>query len=86
MQTAIIWNEIDNLRYAKSDGDLSKFNDIYCNSCEPDDFDPSNGLYDDLSKELGKASENFEFIMLDDFVLLIRQDAECKVIVCGFFQ
>lgn len=84
MQTAIICNEIDSLRYAKSDDDLSKFNGIYCNSCEPDGFDLSNGSHDDLTDELAEMSENFEFITLDDFVLLIRQDTECKVIECGF--
>ena len=84
MQTAIIWNEIDSLRCAKSDDDLSKFNGIYCNSREPNDFYSSNGSHEELTDELAKISENFEFITLDDFVLLIRQDTECKVIECGF--
>jgi hypothetical protein len=84
MKTAVIWNEIEELKYAVIGGDLSKFQGVYCNSSQPEDFDESNGLYDDLSEELAEVSENFEFVTIDKFASVIREGADCKVIECGF--
>jgi len=47
MKTALIWNEIESLRYAIVEGDMSRFHDVYINSMKSDEM-----LQDELCKTI----------------------------------
>ena len=81
MKTAIIWNEIESLKYAVIDGDLRKYHGIYGNMVEPEGFQPK-GEFEDLSFQMSDDFEEIEFCTLDVFAEAIREGA--YVIECGF--
>jgi len=80
MKTAIIFNEMEEIKYYVLDGDFTKFHGIYINSMDADEelVDKlASTFYDDKTGE-----ELKEPIALSEFVAAIRDGAE--VIEIGF--
>lgn len=81
MKTAIIWNEIDSLKYAVIDGDFRRYQGIYINMIEPDDFQPK-GKFEELGLQMDEDFQYIKFCSIEDFAQAIRDGA--YVIECGF--
>ena len=81
MKTAIIWNEIDSLKYAVIDGDFRKYQGIYVNMIEPDDFH-TKGKFEELGELMSADFDGMEFCSIGAFAQAIRDGA--YVIECGF--
>jgi hypothetical protein len=78
MKTAVIWNELEQLRYVVIDGDWNRFQGVYINSVEEQD------LQDELVKLVydGSGKELLPFVTIDVFAEAIREGA--AVVECGF--
>lgn len=80
MKTAIIWNEIDKIRYTVIDGDYRKFNGMYINAID-NDLHMEEELSDLLYTKDGELLR--DFITIESFADAIRDGA--FLIECGFF-
>lgn len=79
MKSAIIWNEIETLRYAVVEGDWREFEGVYINACDSDQdvVDRLSALvYDETYKEA------LNFCTIDVFAEAIRNGA--VAVECGF--
>lgn len=57
MKTAVIWNEINYIRYTILDGDFRKFHDVYINSVDSDE-QLMNELNSEFYTESGEYKKN----------------------------
>jgi hypothetical protein len=78
MKTAVIWNEIEELKYAVIDGDLSKYHDLYINSIVDQDKEE---LLDELIELQGNWDDSI-FCSIEQFRQAIVDGA--KLVECGF--
>lgn len=78
-KSAVIWNEIEDLRYLVLDGDLSKFEGVYINSTNSDE-ELQRQLNDTIYNEEGL--HRFKFVTLNEFAEAIRAGA--VAVECGF--
>lgn len=79
MKTAIIWNEIEQIKYTVLDGDYRKYHMVYINSTDSDE-QLINELDSIFFTETGVCKVNF--ISIDQFADSIRNGA--FLIECGF--
>lgn len=82
MKTAVIWNEIEQIKYFVVDGDFRKYQGVYVNMIEPEGFLPK-GKFEDIADQMIIDFEDNEFRSIEEFSKAIRDGA--YVIECGFF-
>jgi len=75
IKTAVIYNEVEELKYLVVDGDWTRFQGIYINSSEDTD-ELSELIYDEYGRY------RVEFTDLQGFAAAIRDGA--LVVQCGF--
>ena len=79
MKSAIIWNEIETLRYAVVEGDWREFEGVYINACDSDQDKVDRLLalvYDETYRQ------TLNFCTIDVFAEAIRNGA--VAVECGF--
>lgn len=81
MKTAVIWNEIETLRYAVMSGDYRKYHGVYANMLEPDGFQPK-GEFENLADQMLEDFSEMIFCSITEFAEAIRDGAH--VVECGF--
>jgi len=79
MQSAVIWNEIERLRFAVVEGDWSPFQGVYINDSSAD-----NKVLDQLSSLVygEEGQEIIEFCEIEEFAKAIKLGA--VAVECGF--
>ena len=82
MKTAIIYNEIEEIKYYVLGGDLRQFNDIYINMCTPEKFFGRPEEFEILCEQLLTAITDASPVTLEDFRQAIQNGA--YLIECGF--
>ena len=80
MKTAIIWNEMGEIRYAVLDGDYRRLHSIYINDSHYYNQHDENDLYQLFIDKNGEEKDNF--VHISTFADAIRDGA--FLIECGF--
>lgn len=85
MKTAVIFNEVETLRYAVVDDDWTRFHDVYINAIDTDSklaTDLSELVWYSGGDDIDPGGERLQFCELSEFAQSIRDGA--FVVECGF--
>jgi hypothetical protein len=82
MKTAVIYNEIEELKYYVFEGDLRNFQDIYINMCVPEKFFDRPEEYEKLCEQLLINITYATPVTIEEFRQAILTGA--YLIECGF--